>query len=109
MAPRQPSPQSPVRYEIRVEGVLGTHWTAWFGGLQVSSEGSQTVISGPLPDQPALHGVLVKVRDLGLNLISVLRLDPDGAEEASPRYDIPIPASSAPPARPRPEGKETRR
>ena len=58
-------------YEIRIEGVLDERWTSWFEGLQVQSEGKQTVISGPLSDQPALHGVLVKVRDLGLCLISV--------------------------------------
>jgi hypothetical protein len=67
---------SPTRYEIRVEGVLDSGWAAWFEGLQVRSEGGQTVISGPVADQPALHGLLVKVRDLGLCLISVRRLDP---------------------------------
>lgn len=76
--------QSPARYEIRVEGVLDQRWTAWFEGLQVTTEGSQTVISGPLPDQPALHGVLIKVRDLGMCLISVRRLDPDQGGQASP-------------------------
>jgi hypothetical protein len=76
--------QSPASYEIRVEGVLDQRWTACFEGLQVTSEGSQTVISGPLPDQPALHGVLIKVRDLGMCLISVRRLDPDQAGQASP-------------------------
>ncbi len=68
---------SPTRYEIRVEGVLDSRWTAWFEDLQVKSEGSQTVISGLVADQPALHGLLVKVRDLGLCLICVRRLDPD--------------------------------
>ena len=77
-------PQSPARWEIRVEGALDQRWTAWFEGLQVTSEGSQRVISGPLPDQPALHGVLIKVRDLGMCLISVRRLDPNEAGEASP-------------------------
>ena len=65
-------------------GVLDQRWTACFEGLQITSEGSQTVISGPLPDQPALHGVLIKVRDLGMCLISVRRLDPDQAGQASP-------------------------
>ncbi len=64
------------RYEIRVEGALDHHWAAWFEGLQVTSEDAETVISGPLPDQPALHGLLAKVRDLGLCLISVRRLGP---------------------------------
>jgi hypothetical protein len=65
-------------YEIRIEGVLGEQWTAWFEGLQVSSDGTDTVLSGPLTDQAALHGVLVKIRDLGMRLISVRRVDPGG-------------------------------
>ena len=106
--------QSPARYEIRVQGVLDQRWTAWFEGLQVTSEGSQTVICGPLPDQPALHGVLIKVRDLGMCLISVRRLDPEDAGEASlhepptsstpirlPAHEpLPAPAEPAGPARP---------
>jgi hypothetical protein len=69
----------PAQYEIRIEGVLDSRWADWFGGLHVQSDGRQTVISGLLADQPALHGLLVKVRDLGLCLISVRRLDPDEA------------------------------
>ena len=68
---------SPAYYEIRVEGLLDSHWEAWFSGLQFKSDGAQTVISGGLPDQPALHGLLAKIRDLGLCLISVRQLDPD--------------------------------
>ena len=64
------------RYEIRVEGVLDQSWTAWFEGLAIDSDGSQTVISGPVVDQAALHGLLNRVRDLGLVLISVRRVDP---------------------------------
>ena len=75
----------PAHYEIRVEGVLGERWTAWFEGLQVSSEAGETIISGPVTDQPALHGVLVKVRDLGMCLISVRRLDPDEAGTTTPK------------------------
>jgi hypothetical protein len=67
---------SPARYEIRIEGVLDSHWAAWFEGLQVTSNGGETVISGQLADQAALHGLLTRVRDLGLCLISVRRLDP---------------------------------
>jgi hypothetical protein len=70
------SPASgPARYEIRVGGVLDSRWAAWFSGLQISGEGDETVICGLLADQPALHGLLTKVRDLGLCLISVRRLD----------------------------------
>ena len=64
---------TPARYEIRVEGVLGEEWSAWFDGLQVASEGGETVISGVITDQPALHGLLNRVRDLGICLISVHR------------------------------------
>ena len=65
------------RYEIRVKGILDGRWTAWFEDLQVASDGDETVICGPVADQAALHGVLTKVRDLGLFLISVRHLDPD--------------------------------
>ena len=65
-----------LRYEIRVKGVLDGRWSAWFEGLNVTSDGEETVIAGPLADQAALHGLLNKVRDLGLFLISVRRLNP---------------------------------
>ena len=67
-----------MHYEIRVNGVLGSGWSAWFDGLQVTSdERGQTTIAGPVTDQAALHGVLAKIRDLGLELLSVRRTDPD--------------------------------
>ena len=67
-----------MHYEIRVNGVLGSGWSAWFDGLQVSSdERGQTSIAGWVPDQAALHGLLAKVRDLGLELLEVRRADPD--------------------------------
>jgi len=76
---------SSVYYEIRVDGLLDKRWEAWFGGLQFKSDGTQTVISGWLPDQAALHGLLAKTRDLGLRLISVRQLDPDETEEREQR------------------------
>ena len=63
-------------YEIRVEGILDQRWTAWFGGLQIDSDDSQTVISGPVADQAALHGLLKRICDLGLVLISVRQFNP---------------------------------
>ena len=61
-------------YEIRVEGHLGDSWSPWFGDMDIRHEESgETVLSGPLPDEPALHGVLVKIRDLGLPLVEVRR------------------------------------
>ena len=65
------------RYEIRVKGILDGRWTAWFEDLQITSDGDETVIAGAVADQAALHGLLTKVRDLGLFLISVRHLDPD--------------------------------
>ena len=69
------APGGPARYEIRVKDVLDSRWTDWFDGLQVIGEGDETVIRGLLADQPALHGLLTKIRDLGLCLICVRRLD----------------------------------
>ena len=70
---------SPDYYEIRVEAVFDHRRSAWLGGQQVESEGAQTVISGLLADQPALYGLLAKIGDLGLCLISVQRLSGDEA------------------------------
>jgi hypothetical protein len=67
-----------VHYEIRVEGVLGSRWSAWFDGLEVTSDDhGQTIIAGEIPDQAALHGLLAKIRDLGLELLAVRRTEPD--------------------------------
>jgi hypothetical protein len=69
--------EQPVHYEILVGGVLDSRWSSWFEGLAVSSdEPGQTLIAGPVTDQSALHGLLAKVRDLGLPLLSVRRLGP---------------------------------
>jgi hypothetical protein len=72
----QHSSGGPAYYEIRVEGVLEGRWAAWLGGLRIARDDMQTVISGSLADQSALYGLLAKIGDLGLCLISVRRLDP---------------------------------
>ena len=65
-----------MKYEIRLEGSLDETWTAWFDGMQIINEdGGATVITGVVADQAALHGLLAKVRDLGLPLVSVRRID----------------------------------
>ena len=64
-------PTHPIYYEIRVAGQLPVHWRGWFNDLEVSTENDQTRLSGPVDDQAALYGLLKKVRDLGLTLISV--------------------------------------
>jgi len=73
----------PARYEIRVDGVLDDRWADWFGGLQVISLATHTIITGQLADQAALHGVLDKIRDLGLCLISARRLGPSEAQDGA--------------------------
>jgi len=66
------------QYEFRLKGHLDVRWAAWFDGLTLTkcSDGT-TIISGPVVDQSALHGLLQRVRDLGLPLISVTRVEPD--------------------------------
>ena len=73
----------PARYEIRVDGVLDDRWADWFGGLQVTSKATHTIITGQLEDQAALHGVLDKIRDLGLCLISARRLSSSEAQDGT--------------------------
>jgi hypothetical protein len=71
-------------YEIRVDGHLGGRWAAWFDGMDLTNEDDgTTVISGSVVDQSALHGLLEKLRDLGISLRSLTQLDP-GAEIAPP-------------------------
>ena len=60
-------------YQIRVKGHLGSQWQDWFGGLTVTMEDNgETLLTGPVVDQAALHGLIKKVRDLGMPLVSVV-------------------------------------
>jgi hypothetical protein len=71
----------PARYEIRIKGHLDDRWVAWFEGLVIIREDNgDTLLTGPVTDQAALHGLLRKVRDLGTPLLSVTRAPPDHAE-----------------------------
>jgi hypothetical protein len=66
------------RYDIRIKGHLANRWADWFEGLTVTLEDNgETLLTGPVADQAALHGLLRKVRDLGLPLVSVTRVEPD--------------------------------
>ncbi len=75
------------QYEIRIAGHLDQRWAAWFDGLALTHRSDETtVLRGPVADQAALHGLLQKVRDLGLPLVSVARVAPDQpADSARPR------------------------
>lgn len=68
-------PIQPTVYQIRVKGHLGSQWQDWFGGLTVTLEDNgETLLTGPVVDQAALHGLIKKVRDLGIPLVSVVRI-----------------------------------
>jgi hypothetical protein len=70
-------PGQPTIYQIRLEGHLGRQWTEWFDGLAVTlHRNGDTLLTGPVVDQAALHGLLKKVRDLGMPLVSLQRLEP---------------------------------
>jgi hypothetical protein len=73
----QSDSHQPTVYQIRVRGHLDSQWTDWFGGLTITLENNgDTLLTGPVVDQAALHGLLKKVRDLGLPLISVNQVPP---------------------------------
>ena len=83
-------PGQPLVYQIRMKGHLGRQWTDWFEGLTIRlTDNGETLLTGPVVDQVALYGVLKKVRDVAMPLVSVMRVKPDPAE--------------------RPESKQTRR
>ena len=76
-------PDGTGRYEIRLKGHLDARWSDWFGGLTITlEEGGDTLLSGPVIDQAALHGLLKKVRDLGMPLVSVSPLEPDRGDQS---------------------------
>ena len=72
-------------YEIRVQGRLDQRWSTWFDGLTINYEGEDiTVLRGSLVDESALHGILIKVRDLALPLLAVNRVAAPGTDSSSP-------------------------
>ena len=75
------NPSQPMVYQIRIKGHLGRQWTDWFEGLAITLEDNgETLLTGPVVDQAALHGLLKKVRDLGMPLLSVSPMKPGQAE-----------------------------
>jgi hypothetical protein len=74
-------PSQPMVYQIRIKGHLGRQWTDWFGGLSITlSDNGDTLLTGPVVDQAALHALLRKVRDVGTPLLSVNRVEPSQAD-----------------------------
>ena len=74
-------PGQPMVYQIRIKGHLGCEWTDWFEGLTLTGlDNGETHLTGPVVDQAALHGVLKKVRDLGMPLLSVVHVKPGQAD-----------------------------
>jgi hypothetical protein len=75
-------PGQPIIYRIRLQGHLDRQWTDWFEGLTITLEDNgETILTGPVVDQAALHGLLKKVRDLGMPLLSVTRIQPSQTDE----------------------------
>lgn len=74
-------PDQPMIYQITIKGLLGQQWTDWFEGLTITlKDNGDTLLTGPVLDQAALYGLLKKVRDLGMPLVSVTRNDPGPAD-----------------------------
>jgi hypothetical protein len=73
---RRAEPGRPVVFQIRIMGHLGDEWMDWFGGLAITlEENGDTLLTGPVADQAALYGLLRRLRDLGMQLISINRVD----------------------------------
>jgi hypothetical protein len=74
-------PGEPTVYQLRIKGHLGSEWADWFGGLTITlDDNGDSLLTGPVIDQAALHGLLKKVRDLGMPLVSVSPVEPSQAD-----------------------------
>jgi len=81
-----PGSHWPLVYQIRVEAHLGAQWADWFEGMTITAEANgETLLTGPVVDQAMLHSLLRKVRDLGLSLVSVMRVGPARTDRATPQ------------------------
>ena len=79
-------PHEPGRYAIRVQGRLDARWSAWFDGMTLTPDtDGTTVLEGPVADQAALHGLLARVRDLGIPLLSMVQLATTDPADTQPR------------------------
>ena len=68
---------TPAQYRIKLKGYLDDKWSDWFDEMAISHERSQTILTGPVVDQAALHALLIRIRDLNLTLLAVRRIGPD--------------------------------
>ena len=86
----------PTCYHIRLKGHLDDHWSAWFDNMTINNEANgETVLRGPLVDQAALHGVLMRIRDLGLPLLAVSTVaTTESPHDTPPERDEDMPAHS---------------
>jgi hypothetical protein len=74
-------PGHPAIYQVRIQGHLSRQWIGWFGGMAITlEENGDTLLTGPVVDQAALHGLLKKVRDLGMPLLSVISVKHDDCQ-----------------------------
>jgi hypothetical protein len=84
----RPGANQTVTYQIRIQGHLDREWTGWFDGLEISLEDNgDTVLTGPVADQAALHGLLKRVRDLGMPLLSINRVGPGRVDASNERQE----------------------
>jgi hypothetical protein len=82
-------PSQEMVYQIRIKGHLGREWADWFEGLTIMlDDNGDTLLTGPVVDQAALHGLLRKVRDVGMPLISVVRVKPDHADALDVKHEM---------------------
>jgi len=69
----------PAKYQIRILGALDHSWSEWFDGFTISQQDGETLLVGQVLDQAALHGILAKINDLGLSIVSVERFEPENS------------------------------
>jgi hypothetical protein len=82
-------PGQPMIYQIRIKGHLGRHWIDWFEGLTITAlDNGETLLTGPVLDQAALYGLLRKVRDVGMPLVSLMRVKPDPADASDVKQEM---------------------
>ena len=73
---------APAQYRIKLNGHLDNKWSDWFEKMVISHEGGETILTGPVVDQAALHGLLIRIRDLNLTLLSIERIKPDQKDKS---------------------------